>query len=1795
MQDEINISQFRRGAEIIVNQLDEICGGSNPKIKLSSGEMKSRPNGSSTLSNILQQYSDSVSQGEGVGYIGIEWKGPFPLHNSIIQHVKRVQLLIGKTPSLVYGVIPNIKYGYVGLENMLYIFPIEETIQKVLRRESSIGSSTERRSTDRMRSAPSIFEQGFDGKPASDESILTIVFPFSIKNMTGTFPRVGIFTSDVEYLLCVITEKSVHLLALKFDNFDLAGDYSQAYDNDRTVPRGAGLIKVPIMNIRGKDIGMLQCSLPGSHNSKFHSLQGTLDGRFFFLEENSSSIHELVYQSSEGWITPYCYIHSHQIYSSFTKELFLKYTFLRFMPRSFSIKKISLAPCGFMSILDTSQNIYLAAYLNDINSKEVLSNIIPWGRMVNSLSYWASNLDINSFFLPTDWDNYVSSEFQNSEKLFSKTENLNLENFSLGLFNKNDSKRFSSPSSLKVVAMLRKKDIFDIFSKIPGNPLFKKNEESFSMYSIRAEYQNQFDINDLQLFFTSDYNLSLSLFTNNGARLQFQCSKRTNEVMPSIQNVINGFRFEPESLFESPKKKIQTETAFNQSKLSSSSYSSNDLTFGFWLTYVLPASSSSNENSNISNSYYRNGLTIITRNAASYSFQNVNASTDFSKTSNKNICQVELRLFSSLPADIGITSSSNFRNRTLNSQNSPTLSLRYNGNFSSASQCSKGEPIIIEFDEQVKAIHEFTPYSENNNNNSLNNLEDFHTLACKRSRASPNVFLEYGGNPLGNNNRQHDLLGWVKDRCIVFVGETRYFFLVLKWNGLQQIVGASGLFMQLIQSPLSSSTNSSQFRRLVHPEDSFLTDDHLSLTSPWVEALSGAIAFDLKSVLELPPFYKYENKMQLQLTTQILEFCLSKLQGLLNILSRSQNIIGNEVFDQSSLPCIPPTMSRPFNQILSEELNKNYDTHLKDSTTFLLKSVAYITNFLLQLFRFLTLFDSSPPELKDFTFKTFVKHDQNLLTEMPILYLIVSNTGVSQIKKFVESFSVNILEAISYQDHSIIEISFVTQIKLIYKKIGWLINSKSSKIMKRLALVADLSIEVGDCPSNNHLKESSMIERISSRNLPPIGGFSLPPFKYWEYFQADPSQNEYFREIFSSLLLKPFNKTEETTLLLLDCISHFDHLLTEQLKLKQNFIGSDSQEEFNTQNYNIYFLHIEQIIKAWSDSLCDAFIESFDCNASLSEISINSMKSLILLSFSQPLKTLFSSCFNKKVLESCVARLLRDLFPVMMSRFIATFARADKRNSCCCQILLEDMIEISRYDSLQRTRCSEKSLLGIIAFSISKSFKSLNSNQHLKEYNWNDFSSFLYGLAAESNYSPYYFILSTIYLLDDFQETHSGYIKCINMLSELSLNKNVLCGSYCKNVRTRIETLRFIKEICIVGVGKGLISVDMNVSQLLPRLLTESYFDRNQFQMDYSLEYAISNLEGIISLCSNLQIPLLDYIEKLAYNQGQTFNQLIQILSTQIFPYSELNSLIKSNSYIEPFLIVSTLLESSVSIKQEDNNIEDLCSQISDYFLQSLIPPKDHVIYFHFSDRDYGSQLPILSKFFGLNGPDNLSESINRLLEFIQTPLLNISGSSLLGSLSVTPKTYLCVGLSNQEIFEKYDLFQQIYSITAIFEFTNYYISTLSQNITDPCNLSQLPTSISIQLWNKSWSVPYDLLFDVYISLLDSSLASNSSSDPFMLIFDRIKALESPIFKFEPILNHHDFFILHLRKCVIGILDNWIKNRKLFPLNKNHISMANNFLISTLAYIQNAYSADQSQKLTSTIENIQIELQDSKL
>lgn len=1758
-------------------------------MKLGPGETRPRSNGSSTLSNILQEYSDSVCQGEGVGYIGIEWKGPFPLHSAILQHIRRVQLLIGKSPSLVYGVIPNIKYGYLGLENVLYIFPLEETTQKILRRDSFTGGSSDRRSSG-VRSTSSNFDHEADDKAVNDESILTIALPFSIKSLTGTFPRVGIFSDDVEYLLCVITEKSIHLLALKFDApASLTDDRPYTYGNDDgLVVRGAGLVKVPIMKIGGKDVGMLQCSLPSFHTSNLHSLQCTLDGRFFFLEENSSNIYELVYQSSEGWITPYCYVHSHQIYSSFKKELLLKYTFLRFMPRLFSIRRISLAPCGFMAILDSSQNIYIAAYLNDVDSKAALSSILPWGRTVNALGYWASGLDINTYIMPSDWDEYISSETQQTEKSSTRSEGSNLENFRLGIFNKrNSSTGFSSPSSLKVVAMLWKKDLLDIFLKIPGSPLLSKrsSESPSSKQSAKVEYQRCIEINDLELCLTSDYNLSLSLFMDNGTRLQFQCSKRAGEEMPSIHSVINGFKFEPETLFESPKKKIQTEKTLYSPKSSAAPF--RDLVFGFWLTYILPVvDSSRKENSSISKSYYRNGLTIIVRNTTSSVFQEVNANTDFSITPSKSISQIELRLFSSLPADIGITSSSGFGSKGLSTQGSPALNLRYNGNFSSTGQCSKGEPITIEFDEQVKAIHEFTPISE-----------DLPIMTSKKNRASPVVFLEYGGNPLGNHKRQHELLGWVKDRCIVFVGETRYFFLVIKWNGLQQIIGASGLFMQLIQYPLSSGTSLNKFRRLVHPEDSFLTDDHLSLTSPWIEALSGAIAFDLRSVLEFSPFFKHENSLHLQLTPQVLETCLYKLQNLLNTLSRSQNLIGNEIFEPCLLPSLCPNPQRPFSQILSEELNKDYGSHLKESTVFVLKSMTYITNFLLQFVRFLTVFVASPPEIKRLTFKTFEQFDQNVLTEMPILYLIVSNTGVSQVRRLVESFSVNILEEVSHRDHPVIGIDYLAQIKLLYKNTGWLLNEKSNRIMKRLALTADLSIEFNDHhPSRNPLKQASIIERISSRNMPPIGGFSLPPFKYWEYFQADPSQNEYFREIFSSLLLKPFHKVEEATLLLLDCISHLEHLLTEQMKIKQNFSVSVSHHESDSKDHGMYFVCIEQIIKAWSSSLCDTFLELTGNETHLSpELTHQSMKSKVFLVMCQPIKTLFSSCLSPKILEACVGLLLKDVFPVVVDRFTASYCVNKRRKACYCQFVFEDLIEVYRHDSSQRSRHSERSFLALIASSLSRPFKSPSANERLKEYNWSSFFSFLHGLIAESNYSPGHFLLLSISLLDDYQESPSEYMRSARILSELSLNKDLLCGSHCENVSVRIEILKLLREICIFGAGKGLISTEMNASQFLPRLLADPHLGRNQFQMDNSLENAISNTEGILSISLSLQIPLLNYVKELSSNQSHpVFAQLKQILSRQILSSSELVSLINANSCVEPFLIIVTLLESNASIKRDAGDLEDVCSQISDYLLQILIPPKDHIIYSHSRESVSELQLPLLSRFFDFNGSDNLSESVQKLLEFIQTPLLNISGSSLMGSLSIAPKTYLSVGLSNQEIFEKYDLFQQIYSITAIIEFVNYYVSMVSQNL-DPRNLSQLTTSISIQLWNKHWSVPHDLLFDVYISLLDSSLASNPSSDPFLLILNRLKAFEPPNFDFELVSRYNDSFTLHLRKCIIGILMHWIKHRSSSPLSKNHISMANSFVANTSTYLKNTFSRNQAQKLIDALESIQLDLQSCSL
>ncbi|KAF7459200.1 hypothetical protein HWI79_319 [Cryptosporidium felis] len=1767
MQDEISISHFRKGAEVVINQLGEICGGSNPKLKLGLSGPSLRSSSPNTLSGILKQYSDSVNQGEGVGYIGLEWKGPFPLHNTILQHIKRVQLLIGKPPSLIYGIVPHIRYGFVGLENLLYLFPLNEFVGGVKRRESSIASSLERR--NRANSITSNIAQDLDGnEPVCDESILTLTFPFSIKNLSGTFPRIGIFRKDVEYLLCVITDKSIHLVALKFDKTMQNQIQSDIGGPESSILKGAGLAKIPILSIGGKDISTLQCSLPGSFSSDFHSLHGTIDGRFFFLEENSPSIHELVYQSKEGWITPYCYVHSHQLYTSLTKELLLKYTFLRLMPRSFSIKKISLTPCGFMAILDSAQNVYLAAYLNDIDDTNVLSLLAPWGRVVNSLGYWASNLHIKPCVLPSDWDEYTSCEGHQESVLSANKEN-NFNNFSSKDF-KEEFGKFSSPGSLKVISVLRKRDFQNIISKIPGGSSFEKKVRTLKMNRSDKTSGNH-EINDLQLSFSSDYNLALSVFTNNGTRLQFQCSKRLYEEMPSIDSVINGFGFESDFL-GSPKKKFQPEKFPHTPD---SEKTSDELVFGFWLTYVLPPANIHNPNSITSKSYYKNGLTVFVRNTASHYSQGIGPDIDSSKLPDKIASQIELRLFNSLPADVGAAPSSNLRKMSLNGFNSPTMNLRYNGNFCLDGQnAQKGEPIIIEVEEQIRAIYEFVPDMENSGNNSNGS---FQALSRLEGSLSSDVVLEYGCNPFGKGRNQHDLLGWVKERCIIFVGETGYFFLVLRWNGLQQIIGASGLFMQLLQCPLNGNSALTAFRRLVHPEDSFLTNDHLTLTSPWIEALSGAIAFELKIILELPLFFKRGDDYSSLLCPRVLERSLPKLQSLINILSRSQNIIGGEVFDVSLLPNLRPSFGRLFGEILAEEMCKDQNVCFKDYSTFLLKSLTYITNMLLQLVQFLIIFSTVPLELRRLTFRNLGKNDLNCLSEMPVICLVISNKGVCQIRNLVESFSRCILESVSYSEGKLIDFKLLNQVKILYKT-GWLNTRTSNCILRRLALISDLFENPTNSEFGMDRSGNPILDKISSRESPPIGGFTLQPYRYWEIFQSDPTQNGFLREIFSSLLLQPLLKVEESTLLLLDCISHFELLIAEKLNLAQGFSDSHNRFESISQSYSTFSLYIEHIIRSWSDSLRETFLELMDRSP---KTSVATVRSGFLLVFYRPLNSLFASCPSLKIFKLCVKYLMREVLPLILDRYCNLFALEE--GFCSCQVFLDDLVEFLRLENSQIPSSGENSILALIVNSFSKLFGPEGTNDRLN-YNWDNISSYISDLITETNYSPFLFVNCAIYTSSHFGT--SGSIKSASLLSEFSLNDNITCGASCKNINSRIYALKITK---INYFSQNFNSTEVNVLRYFPRLFNVDKSD-GYLSIDYSLRNAISIVDGIISTCNNLQIPLLNYISKLPVSQNPTLFQLFNCLSRRIYSLSEMLSTINSTPYIEPFIIIATLMEVNSSHSRSDDDLEASCNVVSDLLLQILLPPGNHIIFSLFPEGTERPYFPILTHFFGLSNIYDLSDSIYKLFEFIQSPLLNLTGSSFLGSLSVAPKTYLSVGLSNQEIFEKYDLFQQIYSITAILEFSNYYLSKTAEN--KALDLDPLfPTQISIQFWKKRWSVPFDLLFEVYLSLLDSTLTSNPQTDPFLLIYNRLSILESPIFTSEPVTKNQDLFALHIRKCATGVLLEWLENRDSNKFNSTHIAMSNNFVSNFLGFLQTDCSPDHSKKLLETLRNIQLKLE----
>ncbi|KAH8741877.1 hypothetical protein FG386_003004 [Cryptosporidium ryanae] len=1762
-EENINISQYRRGAEAIVNQLNEICGGNNPAIRLNfSDEGRKLRNTPNTLSNILKEYSDSLHDGEGIGYIGLEWKGPFQLHHAIIQHIKRIQLLVGRPPSLTYGFLPHINYGYVGLENILYVFPIDDLFENGVNSVSS-GPILETLSDPHNRRV--------NGEFINDNTILTLSLPFPIKMVSGSFPRVNIFSEDVEYLLCVITEKSANLLALKLDKYNHPSSISLKKGNSNSnneivtefdiinsggsITKGAGLINIPIMRIGDKEINMFQCSLPNMYASKLHSLQGTLDGRFFFFEEESSNIYEFVYHSKEGWITPYCYIHFHKVNYTITNSLLFKYTFLRIFHRTF-ISKVSVAPCGYMAILDSSQNIHIVKCINDSDPSTILNLIAPWGRVINSIESWVSNVDLKPYLLPSDWDEYVytnESEFCSSNK-YNFTEKK--EYFQSQTFQKTHQGKFSSPSSLKVICTFKRTELDKILSQISGKLESSKGKD---------EGSRNLAIEDISLSFTFEYNLLLTLFMENGSILQFQCSKNNNEYIPPLNSVLSNYSKSKDNHKKSPFKRVHLPDINNYFvELKFGSSINYDITvFGFWLTNFIPNSVLTGEESKMTNSFCRNGLTIITRNATCKTVKNVNANTDFSKAPSRNICKVELRLFNSLPADVSLNSSQFIENSLYDhsSVNLSSPSLRYNNNTSLSGNLRRngGEPIIFELDEQIKSIYEVKINSDYN----LRILEEFPILSNPRNLIFPDVILEYSGNQLGKQNN-YDLLGWINDRHIILIGETRYFLLTLKWNGIQHIVGASGLFMQVMHnSQKSNNTDSSNtnFRRLVHPEDSFLTADYLSLTSPWIEALSGAIAFDLKCALELPLFCRFEQELNLTLSINTFELCLLRLQKILRILSRSKNIIGNEFFNFTCLPNNKINHDKSIHEIAIEELGADYNLQLKKSTTFVIKSIAFIVNLLSQLIQFLVVFVHSSNYIRKITLIHLERCKQiNILTEMPLIFLLVSNRGICQIRFLVESFSMAIIDSTSHLREP--NSNLLQELKFVHSKIGWILSDKADKIIKRLTLFQDLSKD----PDVN-----SILEKVTSRSK-IIGSFTNPAYKYWESFLLDHTQSGFFREIFSSLTLKPWNRIVDSTILLLQTISYFELFLTEQIDSRKKIGYFEANNvEIELSSFNS---HIESIIKSWIGSLSDSFYDLVSHEIEKDKI----IKGKCLDLFTQPIRTLLSYCSNTKLIDMCLKHLLQDILTLIIE---ASYSPTENDSfKCICQKLLKDFQISLKFESDSNCLDSDKPLLLLI----SEKLKDIFVYSNLKGkyiYSKNQLVSFLNDFITSGNYSPFYYFLSFVYLTND--DDSFGSTKSASILTLIALNENVCCREKCKNVQTRIDSLRLLRKVYFMG-NRSVTQVGINISNYFPYLFDERFVGKDKYQMDFTIENAISNADRLVSSSVYLQIPLLNYLEKQLYlNRSDSTVRAVETLSSRICSLHETVSIINVLPDLQPFSIISILIDSSKSKSWDDTELEEICSLISDLLLQILFPPSGHAV-----NRIYGEGsvktpvLPVLSYFFEFNGHRNYHESVQKLFEFIQTPLLNIFGASFLGALSFVPNTSQFIGLSNQEIIEKYDIFQQLYSITAVLEFGNFYVIKNTQELDIDC---YIPNSISIKIWNKYFSIPHDLIFDIYISLLDSCSTSTLSSNPYGLIINRIAALESPINNFESLSFDYDSFTLHIRKCIIGILNNWINNSDNPEIDSNYTSLIKDFINASIPIIKN-HDKQNEKRIISMLESM---------
>ncbi|OII76478.1 hypothetical protein cand_001690 [Cryptosporidium andersoni] len=1717
MEKDIDVSEYSGGTKIVLHQLYNLFGGENPGI-ITNSTLPNSTHESNTLASLLEQYSRSINEGGGIGYIGLEWKGPFSFHPDILQHSKRMTSLTGSVPSMNCGTLHHLNHGYITLENLLYIFPLTE--QDDATNSAIRGHDTFKEDEIKRISKP-----------------LSITLPLAIKAVAVTFPKFGMFSEKVQFILCVLTEKSAHLYGIC---------YEKKIDHNRSQIPKYELVTTPL-NREGIDESLtIQCSLPYHNNSlEFLSLHGTLDGRFFFLLRSDCNIYEIVYQSKEGWITPYCYIYTHQVHSSMLKRILFRYTILRFLPLSQPLTLVSFAPCGYIITMDIHQNLYLLTYSSNLKRDCLLNKISPWGRMINSLGYWLPKSESNLYVPPTQWDNFLNSQIK--EDIYSKSNEIRSKSIDF---------ESNNPAKIKILAVLSKQQLNYI---LEGNNVKESLEDN-------QRNNERFLISNIDLSFSADYHLILTVFMKCGTRLLFRCSCNEDEVSSFTYTQIKNSK---KSVI-SPKRQAESSnpSIFDQFK---PRYKTSSIIFGFWLTDIL---NNSDTKVVIQSAYYKNGLTIISYPLNSINKEKQSKSLESTMNNINNQYQIEIRLLSSVPADL--TTSHKFNSLGIQNSGSRLRYSKYSNNLDPNSDI--GEPIVLGVNEPIIDIYEVPTDLYNKMYQDSGGITN--EINSNIPNINPSILLEYGGIHYGPK-ASYDLLGWCKDRYIILMGYTHYYSLTIRWNGLQQAFGSTGLFMQIIQE-VKQGTN---FRRLVHPEDSYLSFCNSYLTSPWIEAITGALAFSLRSTLEMPILISM-NKVSCTFTIKTLDHCIYTLQNMIHFLSRSQNIIGTELFNIWNPPKSSFTKPKYFFEVMEEVFTCQIPLKMIEITTNILKSITFIIHMLLQLFRLLYYYQESPLNIRDEVVQK-MKNERalDIILKTPTLFLVTSNDHINCLKKFSSCF-INSLVISMIESKRENTTTFNNKLSTIQKSIHWLLCPKTRKFLTRSILSFELGFYNSKYSHSSINSANSILEKFLHLANPSMDSTNPSVSqKYWLDFLKDPTRHELLENAFCTLTVEPHNKFYDATILLIELIQFFD----KEIKGNRNNFEINSLNMTSQLNIPQY---VNLLVKSWDFSMCDALIEFIENKLSNNEDEIVGFACKVI---SECLKAMTSLKIGLEIFCIFLKHLLNSFLMKLFNNLKYLVFR--KHGICLCNFLMKDLAYILRYSCNNiLPDHSNKGVLSIITNSFIIGIDGNSANESYIE----TICSISLELAIQSKYSPFY-LLAAIFNLYNSRNKTMAYNNIASILCALGLNNEISCQVKCFNPFTSLELLDIVQYIMKNKISKVIEDTDIqNIFTLLPDKkspLNKSYLN---------LEDMYIVLTEIINSLEYLQLPVLNYINSITNNTGDydyvcdfSNEGLKRIDDIQVLPieyvqyylknnivqsYSEMLSIIYRCPHIQLFSIIASLLESTTIIRTEEN-VDAFCSLLSDMLLQTLLPPKSHPIYQLVSD--YDTIFPILETMFGFNG-DNLLDSFLKLLVYIEKPLIGINGTELLDSLALMKTINKQKDVNLQTIY----IFQQLYVLLAVLEFSIHYFKT-KKALYKRIYPDELNT-ISIKIWKNKWNVSYHLLLDTYVSLIEACCTTNISNNPFSLIVDRLISLGCPLVTVN-IADTFEDFVQHLRLCATTVIIIWVKE-DLQDISSNQKDIIVNFISTVIPFLSvntNKILANH-EALINTLQDITLKLSNNK-